>query len=196
MLSYCEMKAALGAGAKRLLLRTPLRRFVRCQDGVAAIEFGMVAAPFLAMLFAIAETSLIFFAGQTLETATADSGRMLMTGEANAFNADQFKTEVCKRLHGMFGNVTNCKANLTVEVFNFGKSFSPKPPAPTLNELGKLPDSYQPPKASCVMMVRVMYQWSVYVTLEGLNLSNIAPGKRLLSATSVFRTEPYGTPTC
>jgi Flp pilus assembly protein TadG len=194
MLRQCRMKAALGA--RRLLLLTPLRRFVRAQDGVAAVEFGMVAAPFLALLFAIVETSLIFFAGQTLETAAADSGRMLMTGEANSFSADDFKAQVCGRLYGMFGNVSSCKTNLAVEVYNFGKSFSPKPPAPALDASGKLPDSYQPPKASCVMMVRVMYQWPVYVTLEGLNLSNIAPGKRLLVATSVFRTEPYGTTTC
>jgi Flp pilus assembly pilin Flp len=194
MLRHCRMKAALGA--RRLLSLTPFRRFVRSQDGVAAVEFGMVAAPFLALLFAIAETSLIFFAGQTLETAAADSGRMLMTGEAAAFSADDFKGQVCGRLYGMFGNTTSCKSNLSVEVFNFGKSFSPKPPPPTLDGNGKLPDSYALPKASCVMMVRVMYQWPVYVSLDGLNLSNIAPGKRLLMATSVFRTEPYGTTTC
>src|SRR5262245_29139559 len=141
MLRHCRIKAALGA--RRVLLLTPFRRFVRAQDGVAAVEFGMVAAPFLALLFAIAETSLIFFAGQTLETATADAGRMLLTGEAHTFTSDQFKGEICKRLHGMFGNLSTCKTNLAVEVYNFQKSFSPKPPAPKLDENGKLPEIYQ-----------------------------------------------------
>ena len=46
-----------------------LRRFARRQDGAAAVEFAFIAAPFLALLFAILETSLVFFAGQTLEAA-------------------------------------------------------------------------------------------------------------------------------
>ena len=41
---------------------------VRQQDGAAAVEFALVAAPFLAMVFAIMETAIVFFAGQALET--------------------------------------------------------------------------------------------------------------------------------
>jgi Flp pilus assembly pilin Flp len=59
-----------------------LRRFARKDDGAAAIEFAMVAAPFLALVFAILETAIVFFAGQVLETATADSARLIMTGQA------------------------------------------------------------------------------------------------------------------
>ena len=43
---------------------------------------AMVAAPFLALVFAILETAIVFFAGQTLETAAADSARLIMTGQA------------------------------------------------------------------------------------------------------------------
>ena len=59
-----------------------VRRFARQQDGTAAVEFGLVAAPFLALLFAIIETAFVFFAGQTLEAAVADSARLIMTGQA------------------------------------------------------------------------------------------------------------------
>ena len=45
------------------------RRLARQEDGTAAIEFGLVALPFLALVFAIIETALVFFASQTLETA-------------------------------------------------------------------------------------------------------------------------------
>ena len=50
------------------------RRFARAQDGAAAVEFALVAAPFLALIFAILETALVFFAGQTLEAAVCRSG--------------------------------------------------------------------------------------------------------------------------
>ena len=59
-----------------------LRRFARRQDGAAAVEFAFIAVPFLALLFAILETALVFFAGQSLESAVADTGRLIMTGQA------------------------------------------------------------------------------------------------------------------
>ena len=65
-----------------------MRRFARRNDGAAAVEFGMVAAPFLALMFAIMETALVFFASQTLETAVADSARLIMTGQAQSQSFD------------------------------------------------------------------------------------------------------------
>jgi Flp pilus assembly protein TadG len=67
---------------RRLLPSRLVRRFVRQQDGSAAVEFGMVAVTFLGLTFAILETALVFFAGQTLETAVTDSARLIMTGQA------------------------------------------------------------------------------------------------------------------
>ncbi len=37
-------------------------------------------------MFAIMETALVFFASQTLETAVADSARLIMTGQAQNQN--------------------------------------------------------------------------------------------------------------
>ena len=57
---------------------------------------AIVATPFLAVLFAIMETAMVFFAGQTLETAVADSSRLILTGQAQtqALNQAAFK-ELC-----------------------------------------------------------------------------------------------------
>src|SRR6187431_2620091 len=80
------------------------RRFIRQNDGSAAVEFGLVAAPFLALVFAILETAFVFFAGQTLETAVADSSRLIMTGQAQSqgMNQSAFKSAVCARIYGLF----------------------------------------------------------------------------------------------
>jgi hypothetical protein len=37
----------------------------------------------------------------------------------------------------------------------------------------------------------LLYQWPVYVSLLGLNLSDMSGGKRLLMSTVAFRNEPY-----
>src|SRR4030081_3362594 len=98
--------------ARFLHIKT-VRRFAKGEDGIAAVEFGMVAAPFLALMFAIMETAMIFFAGQTLETAVADSARLIMTGQAQAsgLTQDTFKTEVCNRIHGLF----DCAAGIQID---------------------------------------------------------------------------------
>ena len=52
--------------------------------------------------------------------------------------------------------------------------------------------SYQPGGPGDIVVVRLFYQWPVYVSLLGFNLSNMTGGKRLLVATAAFRNEPYG----
>ena len=64
--------------------RKILRRFRRNRRGSAAVEFALVAPLFFGLLFAIIELAMVFFASQVLETATQDSARMIMTGQAQS----------------------------------------------------------------------------------------------------------------
>jgi len=41
------------------------------------------------------------------------------------------------------------------------------------------------------VVVTLYYEWPIYVSLLGNNLSNLNGSKRLLVATSVFKNEPY-----
>src|SRR5512132_3197430 len=113
------IRAALAIGTKRLararMMNVPaMRRFARGEDGVAAVEFGIVAAPFLALMFAIMETAIVFFASQTLETAVADSARLIMTGQAQqgSFTQAQFKPAVCAKILGLF----DCANGIKIDV--------------------------------------------------------------------------------
>ncbi len=167
-----------------------VRRFARRNDGAAAVEFAMVAAPFLALVFAILETALVFFAGQVLETAAADSARLILTGQAQkaGFSQAQFKEEVCKRVFGLF----DCANGIQVDVRTysaFGSADTSKP----IDANGNLTftPSYTPGGAGDIVVVRLMYQWPVYVSLLGLNLADLAGSKRLLMATAAFKNEPF-----
>jgi Flp pilus assembly protein TadG len=163
-----------------------LGRLLRQQDGAAAVEFGMVAAPFLALLFAIMETALTFFAGQTLETALADSSRLIMTGQAQSQSLTQatFKDAVCARIYGLF----DC-SKVYVDVRTLG-SFGAAVPPPLDADGNYVPMQYSPGGPSDIVVVRLFYQWPVYVSL----LDKMGTGgKRLLVATAAFRNEPYGS---
>jgi Flp pilus assembly protein TadG len=170
------------------------RRFcglIRQQDGSTAIEFGLIAAPFLAMLFAIIETAMVFFAGQVLETAGSDGARLIMTGQAQAqgFSQAQFKDAVCAKIYGLF----DCAGGLTIDVKTY-TSFANINSLKPIDINGNLQTAnfgYQPGVAGDIVVVRLMYQWPVYVSLLGLNLSDLSGSKRLLMSTIAFRNEPF-----
>jgi Flp pilus assembly protein TadG len=165
-------------------------RLVRGQDGAAAVEFGLVAAPFLALLFAIMETAIVFFAGQALETSVADSARLIMTGQAQtqSFDAAAFKNAVCGKIYGLF----DCQNGVYVDVRTFSSFSNVTMPSP-VDSQGNFQNNfqYQPGGPGDIVVVRLFYQYPVYVSLLGFNLSNINSGKRLLAATAAFRNEPY-----
>jgi Flp pilus assembly protein TadG len=170
-----------------LMPRRVARRFVHQQDGTAAVEFAMVAVPFLALIFAILETSLFLFANQILEGAVSDAGRLIMTGQAQTagFSQTAFLNAVCARLSGMF----NCNA-ITMNVQTFSNFTSISTPPPITN--GKLDNTkvgYNPGTAGSIVAVALYYQWPIYVSLLD-QLANFGGG-RLMVATSVFRVEPY-----
>ncbi len=177
----------------RLLPARLARRFVREENGAAAVEFALVAVPFLALTFAILETALVFFAGQTLETAVTDASRLIMTGQAQTANYTQadFKTQVCNRIAGLF----DCAGGVYVDVKQYSSfAAAASPTSPVANgtfDTSKV--TYVPGGPGCIEVVTLYYQWPIYVSLLGNNLSNLNGSKRLLVATAVFRNEPYST---
>jgi len=173
-----------------LLPRRAARRFLRAQSGTAAIEFGLVAVPFLALTFAIMETALVFFSGQTLEAAAAASARLIMTGQAQSagYTAQQFKQAVCNQIFGLF----DCANGVTVDVKSYANfaSVSTTPPV-TNGQLNTQNMSYSPGGPGSIVVVTLYYQWPIYVTLLGDSLNNLTGNNHLLVATNVFRNEPY-----
>jgi Flp pilus assembly protein TadG len=172
---------------RRLLAFRAMRRFARKEDGAAAIEFGMVGVPFIALFFAIFEAAFVFFAGQTLETAAADSARLIMTGQAQTQGMGQsaFKEAVCARIYGLF----DCQNGVRIDVKTY-PSYATVDLTNPLDANGNFQNNqtYQPGVAGDIVVVRLFYQWPVYVSL----LQNMTGNKRLLVATAVFRNEPFG----
>jgi Flp pilus assembly protein TadG len=179
----------------RLLPARLARRFVRQQDGAAAVEFALVAAPFLALLFAILETAFVFFANQTLEATAADAARLIMTGQAknSGFSQADFKTAVCARVYGLF----DCANGMTIDVKTYASFAAVNNTSPVVNgQLDTTNMGYDDKGPGCIEVVKLYYQWPIYVSMYNTALSNLSGNKRLLVATSVFRSEPYGPAAC
>jgi Flp pilus assembly protein TadG len=167
-----------------------VRRFGRNRRGSAAVEFAIIAPIFFGLLFAIIETALTFFAGQVLETAMQDSARMILTGQAQDASYDQarFKTDVCSRITALF----DCANGVYVDVQSY-PSFSNVTIADPVDASKNFVNNmqYNPGGAGDIVVVRAFYQWPLFVTGLGYNVSNLSGNKRLLSATAAFRNEPF-----
>lgn len=186
-----QLRDKLRISACRLLPARLARGFARAEDAAAAVEFALVAAPFLALLFAILETALVFFAGQSLEAAASDAGRLIMTGQAQSggFSQNDFKTAVCNALSG---GLFDCTNGVYIDVQSY-TSFASINTAPPISN-GQLDTSnmgYTPGGPGAIVVVRLYYQWPIYLSLLNNGLANLSNGNRLLVATSVFRNEPY-----
>ena len=174
-------------------LKAPkLRSFFKQSDATTTIEFGLLTAPFIAALFAILQTAFVFLAGQTLETAAAVSARLIFTGQAqtNGWTAAQFKQQVCDQIHGIF----NCSTGVYVDVETYSSFASANLGLPISNgsfNTGAL--GYNPGGPGDIVMLRLYYQYPVYVNLLGFALNNLSGGIDLLAATAVFKNEPYAS---
>jgi pilus assembly protein Flp/PilA len=195
-----------GSSAQGLRVRLPgppmakaiLRRFRRDERGVTAIEFGMVATPFIALLFAIIETALALWATQVLDTGVTNASRRVYTGQFQQGNikdkdnkaelARKFKEEVCNNVKALL----NC-AKMTIDVREAG-AFGGAPPQSPLTDGAIDPakfGTYEHPGANRVVVVRVAVEYPVFVSLLNPNQANLSNGNRLLMASTAFRTEPF-----
>jgi Flp pilus assembly protein TadG len=173
----------------------PLRSFRHLfnnDSGAAAVEFSIVAAPFLALLVALFQTAMVFLAGRELDQAVAEASRYIMTGQAqtSSMSQAQFKSWVCQNIYALF-DCNNLMVN--VQTYTSSSAISTAAPALTYNAQGQVTNSwsYSPGGPSDFVVVQVMYQWPIVLGPLGFNLSNMGNGNRMLMSTAVFKNEPY-----
>lgn len=172
----------------------------RKNRGATAVEFALIATPFVFMIFALIETMLIFFTQTTLEAAVAEESRKIRTGQAQSTTAPitqaQFKANVCNKLYGL--------ADCTNRLFVLVEAFSAPPAGPLAQPWadgslvpGSAQDEpYQASTSGQMVIVRSFYVWPLLTPGLSNALSNYSGGaygsyNRMLVATAAFRNEPY-----
>lgn len=166
-----------------------LRAFWRGNQASTAVEFGMVAAPFLVLVFAALQIFLLSLVQQMLETAAEASGRSILTGNAQSLTQAQFKTLVCSKIPAILA----C-SNVMVDVQVASSFSSATTTAPTLtyDSTGAVSNSwaYNPGAAGNIVVMRVMYRWPVFNLLY-FSIATLTSTTRLVMATVVFKNESF-----
>ncbi len=167
-------------------------RFGAAQEGTTIVEFALVAPAFLALLFAIIETTLFLFAQATLQNAAIEAGRLLMTGQvqnAGTTQSDFKNNTVCPMLTALF----TC-SNLQVDVANYSSFSSAVTSAPTLyNSSGNLltTGTYSLGTQGDVMVIQLVYPWQIFGIPLGSILPDTGHGTAEIMGVSAFKVEPY-----
>ncbi len=165
----------------RTRLLRPFSSLLRSERAGAAVEFALVAAPFLALLVALIQSALVFVAGRELDNIVAQSSRYILTGQPQSTNMTQagFASWVCQNTYALF----NC-SNFMINVQNYASFAAANTATPTLtfNANGQVTNtwSWSPGSGGDIVVVQVMYQWPIVLGPLGFNLSNLANGNRLL----------------
>lgn len=192
---FAALKQKRAQSARRI---RSCKHFALCQKGATALEFALVAAPFLALLVALFETALVFFAQRVLDEVTEEASRYIMTGQAQQSNMtqSQFANYICTNNNTatLVSALFSC-SNLMVNVENYSDFASASTATPTLtfNANGTISNTwnYSPGTPGSIVVVQVMYQWPIILGPLGFTLSNLSNGNRLLVSTAVFKSEPY-----
>ncbi|MEZ2143078.1 TadE/TadG family type IV pilus assembly protein [Bradyrhizobium sp. DN5] len=181
----------IGPAATTKRRRNRLAAFARDSRGATAVEFALVAVPFLALIIALIQTFLVFFAQQMLESVVRQSARLVMTGQVQSAQMTQavFKQKVCDQIVILF----NCSGLMVdMQVATSWTSANTAMPTLTFDGSGKVTNTWQydPGDAGDIVVLRVMYVWPVVLGPLGFNLSNLSNGNRLIMSSAAFQNEP------
>jgi Flp pilus assembly protein TadG len=186
----------------RAKLARSVRRFRQDCRGSTAVEFGLIAVPFFALVLAMMTIGSHYLAYHSLERGVLEASRLLRTGEAQkaGMDLDDFRELVCNSA----GTFISCDERLVVHIRS-SQTFAGLAPATSCVTDGALTPSAgsgsdavstQSGEDSIAVQVTACYEWEMGAVLWQMLWNLISPtprvqGKTILSATTAFRSEPY-----
>jgi hypothetical protein len=184
-----------------LIPRSVLRRCKSDERGATAVEFAIVATPFLMFICGLVGCAFYFFISSSIEKGMDQTGRLIRTGEAvtDKMTVDQFKNDICQTA----GHWIDCK-NMQIFVKSYASGWSglnSAKPQPCVED-GGIVENPAPGSdliaiysgaASDVVVVTVCYKWNFPAHLPFMKLGNMPDGSMMLQSSTSFRSEPYPT---
>ena len=177
--------------------RNRFAAFIKNEKGATAVEFALIAMPFLALIAGLIQTFLLFFAQSVLENAVRASTRQIKTGQVQTADASMgltlgqaaFHQTVCNNANVLF---TCTGLMVDVRVANNWSSTNTAMPTLTYDSNGNVNNTWQfnPGNAGDIVVVRVAYLWPVFFGPIAFNMANQANGSRLIMASAAFQNEP------
>lgn len=173
--------------------RFGLSRFARDRRGATAVEFALIAGPFIFLLMALIEVGVLFVVDALFHDATSRAGRLIRTGQAQGtMSVEQFRTEICNRM-SVFS--ADCEARLVVDVRVIERFTGESSPELRADDDGAIDQSdllFAMGGPRSIILVTAWLPRTVFSPLLVKSHEQVG-GQRVLSATTTFRNEPYAS---
>lgn len=176
------------------------RRLKRDTRGTTAIEFGVVAAPFLLFCGAILGYGIYFFTATALEFSVETASRKIRTGQSTSsgITREQFKKEICEAT-GAASFIDCSRVKVHIQSAQAWAGISPIPclsSGSLAASGGSDTDAISGAGGAAggrsqAVLVTVCYEWKLAQAMPFLMLSNMGNGSAVIQAVATFRSEPY-----
>lgn len=174
------------------MLRKLIAPWVRNKEGTTAIEFSLLAIPYVFLTVGIIEMAMMFTTASMLEAATGSAARMIRTGQIQqatndpATQQNMFRDAFCE-----FAVLVNC-SQVQLEVINIGDFSSFGDFAPSFDGDGNMvSQGFDSGGVSDVILIRVAYRYTLMTPFIGNLLGESGTNSRLFVSTVVLQNEPY-----
>lgn len=175
------------------------RRWRKDTSGSTAVEFAIVATPFLMFVFGLIGISYYFFVISSVEKGMDQSSRLIRTGMAvtTKMTVDQFKKNICDGA----GDWIKCdKLQIFVKNYSSWTALANDEPQECLDKNQVVIQNTTPGSqliaiesgnASDVVVVTACYLWKFTATFPYLKIGNMKDGSMMVQSATAFRSEPY-----
>ncbi len=166
---------------------------MRDRNGSAAVEFALIAAPLLLLIFGCFELAFVVLITVTLDNATDLAAREIRTGITTQMNSDKisFRQKICGKMGWM---VDVCNANMMVDVQTFDSFAKVKTNDDDTikdNKLSSANMTYTIGGGSKIQLVRAYFEWPMFTPLLSAGMTTLANKDVVISSKVVFRNEPF-----
>ncbi len=159
------------------------------EKGTTAIEFSLMAIPYIFLTVSIIELSVMYASASLLEGATGSAARQIRTGQIQESGANPetaFRQAICD-----YATVLISCNDVVVESVPLASFDNYESAAPQYDEDGNIvSQGFTSPGSNDRVLIRVSYRYNMMTPLIGPLLAG-SDNSRLFVSTIVLQTEPY-----
>lgn len=176
------------------------RRFARDRRGATAIEFALLALPFVFAMFAVLEYGYVYLINASMDNAVAVASRLIRTGQAQTqtqtsngatspspMTQTQFATAVCKQMSW----VPNCTGSLQVSAEVQPSWTGQSSTSPTQGGVLKTNLPFNMGADRCIVLIHSYYIWQMITPTIWGGASKVNGNGILLTSAALIVNEPY-----
>ena len=172
-----------------MMLGRFFRSFIKRKEGTTAIEFSLLAIPYLFVSLGIIELSIMYASASLLEGATGSAARQVRTGQLQQALGDpatNFRDSICS-----YATILIDCNDVEIEVIPMDTYADFDSFAPVYDGDGNLvSQGFDAGGSDEIILIRTAYRYEMMTPVIGRLLAG-ADNSRLFMSTLVLQTEPY-----